>query len=478
MNCLFMITTLFSTLVASIYQDTLPNERFKSDSIQTKFIVNPDTLSPVNDILQKDTSELNLLSDSLRTGLDSITITADTLRQDTIVKIRRKRKAERVRSDIYLYPGISKEQDKLAMQFIHEVYSYNWDDADKIGKRMEKLETKNNLPPLSSLLMVSMRIVRIQNREFATDSIGQNITRETDSLIKVGLLKSENKKADSLSRLTYLFIYSGIEGFSATLKISKWPIDAAIEGLGALKKLERLIESDTAIKDAYLGLGIFYCALAKAPAFIRGALNMTGREISFEKGLDYLRVSAYQGKYTSETAKQYLIQFLSPYMGHETIEKNSIFRSLEQQYPKNPFYLFHHIHEDLCFHPESITKSYIDNVRKKCVKIKPGEYSINRYLTLLNYQYNFLDSINRLTIDTTISLREFSFYPVFLDALKERDSLLIKRERFKKMNLTPTGIHAAKLLEESEMTPNRKNFFMWYLRDALRITKKKKHDNQ
>ncbi|HMA66128.1 MAG: hypothetical protein ACM31E_06500 [Fibrobacterota bacterium] len=473
MNSLFIMTVFLSTMSASIYKDTLPAvEGLKRDSVQVLLNDNSDSVHAIKDSLHKDTSTVNPLPDSSKSTPDSISIPVDTVLKKSVVKVQRKRRTERVSSD-NLYPGISKEQDKLAMQFIHEVYSFNWGEADKIGMRMEKLETKSNLPPLSSLLMVSMRIVRIQNSEYATDSIGQHIAYETDSLINTGLKKSDSKKADSLNRLTYLFIYSGIEGFSATLKISKWPVDAAIEGFGAFKKLERLTESDTAIKDAYLGLGIFYCALAKAPAFVRGALNMTGREISFEKGLDYLRISAYQGRYTTETAKQYLIQFLSPYLGHETIEKNKVFRSLEQQYPKNPFYLFHHLHEDLCFHQESITKSYVDNVRKKAVKFKPVDYSITRYLTLLNYQYNFLDSGNRVTIDTTVKLREFSFYPVFLDALKERDSLPVKRERYKKMNLTATGIHAAKLLDESGMTPNRKNFFMWYLRDALRVKKSK-----
>ncbi len=478
MKSICIIIALVATLSASIYKDTLPVvEGLKHDSIQPLIISDPDTVHTVTDSLQSDTSTVNPYPDSLKNRPDSIRIFTDTLQKDTVVKAPRKRKTERGRSDNF-YPGISKEQDKLAMQFIHEVYSFNWDEADKVGIKMEKLETRNRLPPLSSLLMVSMRIVRIQNSEYGTDSVGQHIANETDSLIKVGLIKSESKKADSISRPTYLFIYSGIEGFSATLKISRWPLDAAIEGFGALKKLERLIESDTAIKDAYLGLGIFYCALAKAPAFVRGALNMTGREVSFEKGLDFLRISAYQGRYTTETAKQYLIQFLNPYMGHEKDEKNNVFRSLEQQYPKNPFYLFHHIHEDLCFHPDTITRSYIDNVRRKAAKFKPADYSINRYLTLLNYQYNFLDPVNRLSIDTTVNLREFSFYPVFLDALRERDSVTVKRERYRKMNLTAKGIHAAKLLDESAMTPNRRNFFMWYLRDALRVKKIKKNDNQ
>lgn len=477
MNSLYIITVLLSTLSASIYKDTLPAvEGFKNDSIQPVLNNNPDSVHSVSGNPQSDTSQVIIIPDSLKIRTDSIIISADTLRKDSVVKGFRKRKSERVRGENY-YPGISREQDKLAMQFIHEVYNFNWDEAEKVGMKMEKLETKNKLPPLSSLLMVSMRIVRIQNSEFSSDSIGQNIARETDSLIEIGLTKSDGKKADSLNRLTYLFIYSGIEGFSATLKISKWPVDAAIEGLGALRKLERLIESDTTIKDAYLGLGIFYCALSKAPAFVRGALNMTGREISFDKGLDYLRISAYQGKYTTETAKQYLIQFLSPYLGHETIEKHRIFLSLEHEYPKNPFYLFHHVHEDLCFHQDSVTRSYVDNVRKKTAKFKPSGYSINRYLALLSYQYNFLDPLNRLSIDTTVVLREFSFYPVFLDALKERDSVLIKRERYRKMYLTATGIHAAKLLDESAMTPNRKNFFMWYLRDALRVKKNKKNND-
>lgn len=368
------------------------------------------------------------------------------------------------------YPGIIEEQDRIANQMIHEIYSFNWEEADKIALKMQKLENRENLPPLSYLLMVSMRVVRIQNSEFENENEENMLIEESEELAQAGMVRSNPSRAPSKSKSTYLFIYGGIKGFYATLKIGRNPVEAAIEGYSALKMLERLIELDPQIKDVYMGLGIFYCALAKAPSIVRGALNMVGKNITFEKGIEYLQISAYEGKYTTETAKQYLIQFLSPYLGHEVAEKNKIFRSLQQDYPKNPYYLFLEINENICFHPGKVDKDLLQRARKRLSKFKTDDFSKKRYVTLVQYQYCFLDSLSSISPDTAVDLREFSFYPYFLEALKEKDNPEIKkRERYKRVNWSKNGAHAAKLLDESSMSLNRKNFFAWYVRDALRI---------
>lgn len=374
-----------------------------------------------------------------------------------------------VKKEEYAYPGISREQDKLALQMIHEIYSFDWNEAEKIAGKMQKLEQRNELPPLSYLLMVSMRVARIQNSEFEDETKEAYAIGEASRLAFEGMALANPTRAPKAYKATYLFIYSGIEGFSATLKIAKYPIEAAMEGFKALKLLEKLTVMEPQIKDAYLGLGIFYCALAKAPAIVRGALNIVGRDISFEKGVEYIRISAYEGRYTNETAKQYLIQFLSPYLGNEVNEKKKIFNLLERDYPKNPYYLFLEINEDICFHPDSIDSDYRQRVRKRISKFKSNEYSLKRYADLLLHQYCFIDPHYSSKPDSSIELREFSFYPYFLEALKEKGSHEIKRkQRYKRMNWTKNGAYAAKSLDESAMSLNRKNFFAWYLRDALR----------
>lgn len=401
---------------------------------------------------------------------------ADTLKSDSCgtaapvpsqARWSRKRKVDK--KEDYLYPGISREQDKLALQMIHEVYSFNWDEAQRVVVKMQKLELRNKLPPLSYLLMISMRVVRIQNGEFESEREASEFLGITEKLVLEGIAVANPSKVPKELKTTYLFIYCGIEGFSATLKIAKNPLDAAIEGFNALKILEKLTKVEPQIKDVYLGLGMFYCAMAKAPAIIRGALNIVGRNVTFEKGVEYLRISAYEGKYTTETAKQYLIQFLSPYMGNEVEEKGKIFLSLQQLYPKNPYYLFLQLHEDICFHPEKIDTLYGERIKKKISRFKSDEFSLKRYGALVLLQYCFIDTQNTLLPDTGAVLNEFSFYPLFLDALKEKNSLEIKKkERYRRTSWSKNGAHAAKMLNESPMSSNRKNFFAWYIRDALR----------
>ncbi len=443
----------------TLYKDSVTDERQLADTCLDSFHLQN------TDSLLSDTARFDTLFTPDTVSIDSGE--QKTITPKSYTKWARKRKIEK--KEELLYPGISKDQDKLAQQVIHDVYSFDWAEAEKTARKMQKLEQRNNLPPLSYLLMVSLRVVRIQNSEFESEREGEQILEETIRLAQQGMALALPSNAPKRSKATYLFIYSGIEGFSATLKIAKNPVEAAIEGFNALKLLEKLIKMDPQIKDVYLGLGIFYCALAKAPPIVRGALNIVGRNVSFEKGIEYLRISAHGGKYTNETAKQYLIQFLSPYMGHEVIEKRTIFRSLQQEYSKNPYYLFLEVNEDICFHPEKINNEYSQRVKKRISKFKVEEYSLKRYAILLLYQYAYLDSHNILKPDTSIELREFSFYPHFLTALKERGNQEIKRrERYRRMNWTKNGVKAARMLDESMMSLNRKNFFAWYVRDALR----------
>jgi hypothetical protein len=400
----------------------------------------------------------------------------DTLKSDTSgaptslsgqTKWSRKRRVDK--KEEYLYPGISREQDKLALQMIHEVYSFDWDEADRVVKKMQKLELRNKLPPLSYLLLISMRVVRLQNGEFKSERDAAEFLGETERLVLEAIAIANPSKVPKEVKTTYLFIYSGIEGFSATLKIARNPLDAAMEGFNALKILEKLTMVEPQIKDVYLGLGMFYCAMAKAPAIIRGALNIVGRNVTFEKGVEYLRISAYEGKYTTETARQYLIQFLSPYMGNEVAEKGKIFHSLQQLYPKNPYYLFLELHEDICFHPEKIDTLYGERIKKKISHFRSDEFSLKRYAALVQLQYCYIDTQSTLLPDTGVILNEFSFYPIFLDALKEKKSSEIKKkEHHRRQSLSKNGARAAKMLEESVMSSNRKNFFSWYIRDALR----------
>ena len=101
----------------------------------------------------------------------------------------------------------------------------------------------------------------------------------------------------------------------ATLDIENSPISAAFSGFAALRHLQKALAADSIIDDAYLGMGLFNCILAKAPFFVRSALTIIGKNVSFARGLTYLRICARRGCYAGDIAKLYLLEFLSPYLG-------------------------------------------------------------------------------------------------------------------------------------------------------------------
>ena len=401
-------------------------------------------------------------------GVDSL---AEIVLPEQHNKITKRKQKEELPEG--LYPGISPEQDRFALQMVRHLFSFNWDEAEKVSRRMQRLERKEHLPPLSYLLLVSGYVIRIHNGDYRTDGEREALMEQVGKQSRIGLnLSNPVSITDSLLP-TYLLIHSGIKGFTATLKISKNPVEAALEGFGALKMLEKLTSLNPAIKDAFLGLGIFYCALANAPPIVRGAINVTGRAVSFDTGLEYLRQSAYDGRYTTEIAKQYLIQFLSPYWGHLAGEKRAIFESLQKAYPRNPYYMFLEADEYICFHPENLNEVFAQKLRKKLANVRSSEYCSKRYALLLNWQGHYLDSALFEKPDSTLDLREFTYYPLFLEALREKENLIgtgkLQTERVGKVRLTKRGAGVLRILEASDMSSSRKNFFSWHVRDALRM---------
>ncbi len=376
-----------------------------------------------------------------------------------------------------LYPGISKEQDRLAQAMVEQIYCFEWENAEKTARKMQRLEKKDNLPALSYLLLVSMKIMQVQNNEYGDERSLQNLLKDIDKLSSKGLeLSIPASSADSVAT-TNMLIHAGIKGFRATLKMSKNPIESAIEGMGALKLLERQVELDPTIKDAYLGLGIFYCALAKAPALVRAAVSISGRNISLDTGLEYLRLAAYGGHYTHGVAQIYLIQFLSPYYGHLAEEKSRIFKTLQSRYPQNPFYVFLELDEILCFHPQKLTFfSTGERYKQKIRKFSTHNPSLEKYATLVKYQYRMINPLppEDLEPNQEVDLKEFSFYPVFLQSLREK--LLLRNTPTKSGDyqrrvqfIKKKKDQAAKLLETSDMGPGRRGFYNWHLKDALQF---------
>jgi hypothetical protein len=383
----------------------------------------------------------------------------------------------------WLYPGLTIEQHQLAMKMLYSLYNYKWADADKIGRKMQKIEKKKNLPPLSYLLLVGMQVMRIQRGEYANDGEKRELLAEIGKLSSKGIELADPDKCPDSNVATNLFIIGGIKGFKATLDIEHSPINAAMSGFGAVKSLQKALNENGSISDAWLGLGLFNCILAKASFVIRSGLSIIGKNVSYSRGLTQLRTCAYHGYYASDIAKLYLVEFLSPYMGDQTKEKQAILRSLEKSYPQNPYFLFLDLDENLCFHEKVLSSfSYSDRIRRQISKIKPVDRNTRRYANLLKWQYLMIDPFPSagLAPDTTMDMGDFAYYPIFLKALREKisyenDTIENKSEHSRHLHFVKKLQQEAtdRLENATTMPASVKNYYLWHIRDALRIKEEK-----
>lgn len=382
-----------------------------------------------------------------------------------------------------LYPGLSPEQHALATQMLACYYNLDWNGADKAGKRLLRLEKKKHLPPLGSLLLLGMRVLRIQQGEYGSEREKRDLLEDVKNTAARGIELADPANYPDSCRATNQFIIGGINGFVATLDIENSPISAAMSGFSALKHLQKAITLDSSFYDAYLGMGMFNCILAKAPFYVRSALTIIGKNVSFSRGLTYLRLCATHGRYAGDIAKLYLLEFLSPYWGSEAMEKQDIFNSLERNYPQNPYFVFLDLDENLCFHKQAVFNfSYKSRLNRQISRFRTAEYFARQYANLVKWQYLLIDPFpaSGVSPDTSLAMGDFSYYPIFLQALREKYLLgngnqdskadRVRRQRY----IKSLGASASKMLAASSMPASRRNFFQWHIRDALNFKESSK----
>lgn len=378
--------------------------------------------------------------------------------------------------DSGLYQDISLEQSNLAHRALRQAYSANIKYAHKSLNAMRELETAKNLPPLSYLLSIAVEVMRYQNGDFEDEDEEKTLRTTIEDLAQEGQRLCITGKEKNPNHPTYLLIMGGIRGFLATLKIHSKPSQALTDGLQALKFLEKSREQDSRTRDSYMGTGIFNCTAANAPLFVRGTLKMIGRSVSMKVGLDALRISAYQGQYTTVASQLFLIQFLSPYEEELKREKRTIFKSLENNFSKNGYYTFLKEDEALCFYPDSFyTAKNKHAMVSKLNGFTTQDYSSRRYVNLVRYQYSLLEKNpeKKLMPDTTFELHDYEYYPVFIKGLRQKHQMLDtlgegeSPSAFELKNLKLWRDSCVHIISESQMNPTRKRYYEWHVHDAF-----------
>ncbi len=380
-----------------------------------------------------------------------------------------------------LYKDITQTQSDLAHQALRHAYSANNKRARKSLAVLREMEAAQNLPPLSYLLSIAIDVMLYQNGDFEDEEEEKALLTSIEETAEQGRLLCKAPLAKDPNHPTYLLIMGGIRGFLATLKIHSNPSQAMGDGFQALKLLERSRAQDSRTRDSYMGTGIFNCTSANAPLFVRGTLKIIGRSVSMKAGLEGLRISAYQGQYTSVASQLFLVEFLSPYEEELKREKREIFKTLENSFPRNAYYTFLKTDEALCFYPDSFysTKNR-QAMAARIVSFGTQDFSSRRYANLVRYQYSLLDSRpeRRLAPDTSFQFRDLVFYPVFVEALRYKhlteDTLGVGE------NPSVAAIAGLKawrdscleIIGESPMNPTRKRYYQWHVTDALRWASK------
>jgi hypothetical protein len=365
----------------------------------------------------------------------------------------------------------------LAHEALGEAYSADLKAARRILSGMRRLEESEGLPPLSYLLSVAIEVMRYQNGDYASRAEQKALLRSIVEAAEHGRYLCEEALEKRADHPTYLLILGGIRGFLATLKIQPDPGEALGDGFQALKLLEKAREKDGRIKDSYMGTGIFHCTAANAPLFVRATLKIIGRSVNMRAGLEALRVSAYQGQYTSVASQLFLIQFLSPYDEELKREKRQIFTTLESTFPRNPYYTFMKADEALCFYPDSFFRPETRvELERRIAAFQPSDFAGRRYANLVKHQYALLDPTApaRLRPDTGYAFRDYRFYPVFLQAVRFKrmaeDSLAGEREAPQETARVLERLldQCLDLINESPMNATRKRYYQWHVTDALR----------
>ncbi len=382
----------------------------------------------------------------------------------------------------YLYPDLSTDQSDLAHQALNQAYSANIKRARKSVAALRDLETAKHLPPLSQLLSVAIDVMRYQNGDYEDEEGEKDLLSAISEASEQGSYLCQQALKQTPGHPTYMLILGGIRGFNATLKIHGNPSQAMSDGFQALKLLEKARAGNARLKDAYMGTGIFNCTAANAPLFVRATLKIIGRSVTMKTGLEALRVSAYQGQYTSVSSQLFLIQFLSPYDQELMREKREIFHSLETSFPRNPYYTFLRTDEALCFQPDSFyAKSTRSALASRITAFSAADFPSRRYANLVRWQYTLLDPSpeRRYAPDTSFRFRDYEFYPAFIDALRFKrameDSLEPEEKPAKAALATLEEMRDSCLavIGDSPMNPTRKRLYQWHVTDALRWSLKR-----
>jgi hypothetical protein len=378
------------------------------------------------------------------------------------------------------YPGIREDQSMRAHEALRAFHNGNVPRAERLLRGMEALEDSDSLPPLSRLLLTAMTGLTLQREDAGSPEEAARLRTLLDSAAEKGLRQCAVQtghgavSADPTCRV----IEGGIRGFRAILKLNtRPPTEVLGEGLDAVALLEQALDLDSGILDAHMGLGIFHVmAASNTPRVVRGMLRAAGRGVSMQEGLAHLRLSGYEGQYTSVASQFYLIRFLSPYDDELRREKAEIFRSLRETFPLSSHILFLQGQEALSFYPDSFYRPRARiSLSRRLRAVEARDYAGARYLNLVKYQYTLLEPepARQHSPDTAFDLGGYAFYPDFIAALRlsreiQEDGPADPNRTMRVKRVGALRKELIARIRKADLNPQNRGLLEWQVGDALR----------
>lgn len=116
-------------------------------------------------------------------------------------------------------------------------------------------------------------------------------------------------------------------------------VDAFWSSKNSVRYYEEALKLNSKFYDAYLGLGLFDYAMSFVPDFLKWAVNLTGLSSDKNRGLKYIKLAYYRGKYSKTEAAFHLSKIYTDYLA-EYDSAYFLLNDLVTRYPNNQLFAY------------------------------------------------------------------------------------------------------------------------------------------
>jgi tetratricopeptide (TPR) repeat protein len=222
--------------------------------------------------------------------------------------------------------GTEQEIDLLVRKGLEYCYHFQWNKAEK---EFDQIIKKYPSDPRGYHYKSGIYLWYFlsSNQEDDLDLFLDN----SDKAVNAGEKVLDNDPANKQINFTLGNVYT-----YRTLAYAK--SESYLNAIWSSKKsekfLNKVIEADPEMHDAYLGLGLYNFAAAQIPSAFKWALNLTGIKGDEETGIKFIKIAAEKGSLGRVEAQYYLSQLLTGVLfEYDYAEK--MLKNLQSRYPEN-----------------------------------------------------------------------------------------------------------------------------------------------